>query len=92
MCYKVECSKFTWNGCGKHVASAREGEALQLQAMAAKEGDDALLNFRFRFEAASPYLQIRRKNLPRFIPFLDPTHLLAFGIRPAPLFSLNVQR
>jgi len=25
MCYKVECSKFTWNGCGKHVAAVYEG-------------------------------------------------------------------
>jgi hypothetical protein len=28
MCYKVECSKcgkFSWNGCGKHVASVYEG-------------------------------------------------------------------
>ena len=28
MCYKVECSKcgkFTWNGCGKHVASVYDG-------------------------------------------------------------------
>lgn len=28
MCYKVECSKcgkFTWNGCGKHVANVYDG-------------------------------------------------------------------
>jgi hypothetical protein len=28
MCYKVECGKcgkFTWNGCGKHVASVYDG-------------------------------------------------------------------
>ncbi|BAH95771.1 Os12g0596101 [Oryza sativa Japonica Group] len=28
MCFKVECSKcgkFTWNGCGKHVASVYDG-------------------------------------------------------------------
>jgi hypothetical protein len=64
MCYKVECSKcgkFTWNGCGKHVASVYEGiekgkhcsckpwpgvdTKAEGSTSAAKEGETPLLNF-----------------------------------------------